>query len=346
MNVRRHVLKTFPLISSAAFCLFAMVFSGSVCVAQLPSAPAGGSGLSPFNQPAESRASFESAGSGVAVPMPYAPPSGEVAGTETESNSTLPSAPEPALDAVGGNPQREGVPWAAEWHQEPFSRIGIGADVSLLGIGIKVATPLDQYFDVRGLFNFFSYNQGRIEVDGFNIYGGLHLASVAAAADFYPKNSIWRLSGGMFLYNGNKVTVATNAVGGTSFTVDGKTYYSSTTDPASGNVELDMNTAKAAPMFSFGFGRFVPHSNRHWSFPTEFGAVYMGVPALTVTTAGSVCTDAKQTMCSSISDTGTPVGQEFNTSLNAQLARWRKTLQNFKFYPIFSYSVVYSFNIK
>jgi len=273
-------------------------------------------------------------------------------GFSSSSTSSLPDAPDFAFAAApepaagAGNPQREGVPWAAVWHQQIFSRIGIGADVSLLGIGIKATTPLDDYFDLRGLINFFNYHQPRIEVDGFNIYGSLHLSSAAVAADFYPKNSIWRLSGGMFLYNGNQVNVLTNVVGGTSFKLDGTTYYSSTATPVSGTVALNLNTLKAEPMFSFGFGRFVPHSNRHWSFPTEFGAIYMGVPSLVVTTAGEVCSDKAQTNCTSVSDQTTTVGQAFNSSLNAQLDKWRKTLQQIKFYPIFSYSVVYSFNIR
>lgn len=273
-------------------------------------------------------------------------------GSSGRSGIELPDAPESAYAAApepaagAGNPQREGVPWAAEWHQQPFSRIGIGADVSLLGIGIKATTPLNQYFDLRGLFNFFTYNQPRLEVDGFNIYGRLHLASVATAVDFYPKNSVWRVSGGLFLYDGNQINVTTNVVGGTSFSIDGKSYYSSTANPASGTVVLNLDTQKAAPMFSFGFGRFVPHSNRHWSFPAEFGAIYMGVPSLVVTTAGDVCTDMAQTKCSSVSDQSNPVGQAFNNSLNAQLAKWRNTLQQIKFYPIFSYSVVYSFNVR
>ena len=61
----------------------------------------------------------------------------------------LPSAPEPG----SANPQREGVPWAAVWHQPPLSRIGVGADLSLLGIGIKVATPLNDHLDARALIN-------------------------------------------------------------------------------------------------------------------------------------------------------------------------------------------------
>lgn len=265
-------------------------------------------------------------------------------GDASETMAALPAAPEPAL--AGGNPQREGVPWAAEWHQQPFSRLGLGADVSLLGIGIKAATPLNQYFDARGLINFFGYTSGRFEVDGFNINADIHMASAAAAMDLYPYNSMWRISGGLMFFNGNKLSTTADIVPGTSFSLSGVTYYSATADPVTGSATLGLNTIKAEPMVSFGFGRFVPHSNRHWSFPSEFGAVYMGAPTLTVTTSGTVCTDKAQTNCSSISDTGNPVGEAFNTNLQGQLAKWRNALNKVQFYPIFSFSAMYSFGIR
>ena len=68
-------------------------------------------------------------------------------------------------------------------------------------------------------------------------------------------------------------------------------------------------------MASFGFGRFVPHSNRHWSFPAEFGVVYMGAPGLTVNPTGSVCTTQAETNCSSINDPTNPVAVQFNDNL-------------------------------
>jgi hypothetical protein len=261
----------------------------------------------------------------------------------------LPSAPElggSGYAALAANPQREGVPWAAVWHQPPFSRIGIGADLSPLGIGIKVTTPLDDYLDLRALFGFFNFNTGRMEVDGFNINGNIHFASVGAVVDVYPWNSVWRVSGGLMLFNGNRISASTEIVPGTSFTIDGKTYYSSSADPVTGSGEVDLHNLKVEPMVSFGFGRYVPHSNRHWSFPTEFGIIYTGSPTLTVNTAGTVCTSLAQTSCSDIGDTSNPVGQAFNSNLNAQLAKWRADLDKVEIYPIFSYGVVYSFNIR
>lgn len=264
--------------------------------------------------------------------------------SESSPEPLLPGAPGAAI--AGGNPQREAVPWAAEWHQVPFSRIGIGADVSPLGIGIKASAPLDQYIDLRALINFFGYTTGRLEVDEFNVNATIHLASAAAAVDVYPYNSMWRLSAGLMFFNGNRLSTTADIVGGTSFTVDGKTYYSGTANPVTGTGTVGLNTIKPEPMFSFGFGRFVPHSNRHWSFPSEFGVIYMGAPALTVTTAGTVCTDKAQTNCSDIGSAGNPVATAFNNDLQGQLAKWRNDLNRVQFYPIFSFSVVYSFNIR
>ena len=227
-----------------------------------------------------------------------------------------------------------------------FLRIGIGADVSPLGIGIHATTPLDDFFDLRVTGNFLGYTSGRIEVDGFNIDANIHLATLGTTLDLYPWNSVWRVSGGLMLLNGNQFSALSRVASGTGFTLDGQTYYSSNADPVNGTAVLDLNTIKPEPMFSFGFGRYVPHSNRHWSFPVEFGAIYMGAPSINVNVAGTVCTDKAQTTCSNISDPANPVAVEFNQSLQGQLTHWRKDLQKVEFYPIFSYSVVYSFNIR
>jgi hypothetical protein len=270
---------------------------------------------------------------------------GSAEGAISTVDPALELAPMPAL-MMGANPVREGVPWDADWHQPRFSRLGLGVDLSPLGIGIKAATPLDDYFDLRVLASFFNFNANRVEVDGFNINGNLHLASLGTSVDIYPWNSMWRVSGGLMFYNGNQASAKTSVAPGTSFTLNGQTYYSSNSDPVSGEAVMKFNTVKPEPMVSFGFGRFVPHSNRHWSFPSEFGIIYMGAPSISVTPTGEVCTNKTQTVCDDVTDTSNPVGADFNNNLNAKLANWRKNLDKVQVYPIFSYSVVYSFDIK
>lgn len=262
----------------------------------------------------------------------------------------LPEAPDPA--AFGGGGERYDATPAGVKHQAPFSRIGIGADVSPLGIGIKSAIVLNEYFDARLMGNFFNYNSPRFEIEGFSVNANLHMASAAAALDWYPFNSIWRLSPGLLFYNGNQLSVAANIVPGTSFNLNGQTFYSATANPVTGATPLigtgvlGLNTIKPAATISFGFGRFIPRSNRHWSFPAEFGVAYTGAPSANVNISGWACTDYAQTQCSNLSNSANPVAIQFNNALQTQLTKWRNDLAKVQIYPIFSYSVVYSFNIR
>jgi hypothetical protein len=270
-------------------------------------------------------------------------PAEGAAGDSLDSDASLPSAPEPA---AGGNPEHYAVPYAGDWHQEKFSRIGIGADLSPLGIGIESAIVLDEYFDARLWLDFFGLTVNRVEFDGINVNGNVHFASATASVDAYPYNSVWRISAGLMLFNGNQITAQTRIAGGTSFKLNSTTYYSYDGDEVTGNGTVGLSSIKPAPMVSFGFGKYIPRSNRHWSFPTEFGIVYTGAPSLKVTLAGTACTDKAQTKCSDVSDEGNPIGIAFNQNLQTRLTQWRKDLATVPVSPIFSYGVIYSFNIK
>jgi hypothetical protein len=271
----------------------------------------------------------------------------------SESSSLAPSIPEAPEAAVSaGNPDRPNVAASAVWHQVPFSRIGIGADVSPLGIGIKGAIVLDDYFDLRADGDYFNFNSSHFDIDGFNANVNLHLASAAVSVDWYPFNSIWRLSPGLLFYNANQLLVAAKLTPGTSFTLDGQDYYSATANAATGATPLTgagilgLHTTRPAFTVAGGFGRFVPHSNRHWSFPTEFGVAFTGAPSANVNVSGWTCLDKAQTQCSNISDKSNPVSIDFNNSLQSSLTKWRRDLAKVQIYPLFSYSVVYGFNIR
>lgn len=269
-------------------------------------------------------------------------------------SSSLPSAPdffspERAEPAAGG--QRNGEPWEGQRQYGPFSRAAIGADVSPLGIGIKPAVILTKYLDARMLISFFSYDTGSFEIEGYRADTTVHLLSVGAAVDCYPRNSIWRLSGGLMAHNGNDLGVTSTIVPGTSFKVNGETYYSAKPNPATGATPimgsgvLGLNARQPEFFASGGFGKFIPRSERHWSFPAEFGVIFMGAPTISLTTSGWVCKDAAQTNCTDITSPSTPLAAEFNTALQAQEAKWRHSLSSFTIYPMFSYSVVYSFDL-
>ncbi len=270
-------------------------------------------------------------------------------------NTELASAPEPASPiaaASGAGFDHYEVAPSATWHQIPFSRVGIGADVSPLGIGIKSAIVLNHYFDARLMGNFFSYNSNRFEINGFNVHAKFNLVSAAAALDFYPYGSVFRISPGVLFYNGNQMSAVADIVPGTSFSFESKTYYSAKANPVTGATpltasgKLGLNSTQPAFTITGGFGKFIPHSHRHWSFPSEFGVAFTGAPSVNVNIAGWACADAKQTSCSNVSDTTTPVGHDINVDLQSRLTKWRNSLNKFQVYPIFSYGVMYSFDIR
>jgi len=56
--------------------------------------------------------------------------------------------------------------------------------------------------------------------------------------------------------------------------------------------------------------------------------------------------DQAQTQCSNVADPANPVAVQFNNQLQTTLTKWRKGLSGLQVYPLFSYSVVYSFNTR
>jgi hypothetical protein len=243
-------------------------------------------------------------------------------------------------------------PYPTNIYLAPWSRMSVGGDVSPLGIGIKGTIDMNTFMDLRGNFNVFRFNPGRFEVEGFNTYAHVQFTSAAAMLDTYPWNSVWRLSAGVMLFNNNQISGTVDIAPGTQFTLNGQDFYSANpsvapgTTPLTGGGVLGFHRDTPAVIVSGGFGKFIPRSERHWSFPSEFGVIFTGAPTINVHESGWVCADKAETQCANLSNSANPVTIQFNNSLNAELSKWRRTLNDIPVYPVFSYSVVYSFNIR
>jgi len=241
---------------------------------------------------------------------------------------------------------------AAVWHQVPFSRVGIGADISPWGIGVKSAIVLNHYFDGRLQGSFFNLDTGRFEVEGYNVDAKFNFGSAAAALDWYPWGSVWRISPGIVFLNNNEISASSTVVGGTEVDLGDHTYYSATANAATGATPLTatgllgLHSKKPALSITGGFGKFIPHSDRHWSFPSEFGVAFTGAPTVDVNVSGWACLDKQQKQCSSLGDPKNSITVEFNKDLQTRLTHLRQNLNKVTIYPIISTSVVYSFNIR
>lgn len=226
----------------------------------------------------------------------------------------------------------------------PFSRFALAGALSPLGVDFQAAVNVNRFMNVRGIGNVFNYSLNNISVSGFSLDGSLNLASAGVLIDVYPwPNHGFRASAGTLMFNQNKVSATMVASGGTSFTLNGDTYYSSSSDPVSGAGGVNLHARNPAPAFTVGWGNLISRRGRRWSIPFEMGAVMIGDPVPTIAfTGGQVCSDPQGTLnCQDVVGNST-----LNSNLQAQLLKYQNDLAPLRFYPILSVGVGYSFPIR
>lgn len=226
----------------------------------------------------------------------------------------------------------------------PFSRFAVGGGISLMGINMQGAVNINRFLNLRGVGNYLQYTRNNISISGFTVAGKINFATAGAALDFFPwPNHGFRISPGALFYNQNAVSGAMVAAGGTSFTLNNTTYYSSPSNPVTGVGSLNLHAQNPAPTITVGWGNLIPRRGGHWSFPFELGAAMIGdpVPAIAFT-GGQVCSNAQGTTgCQNV--VGDPT---LNSNLQAQIVKYKNDLQPLRFYPILSFGVGFSFPIR
>jgi hypothetical protein len=230
-----------------------------------------------------------------------------------------------------------------DYASAPFSRLAFGGGISSLGVNMQVAVNANRYMNLRGVGNFFNYSLNNVSVNGLTASGSLNFATAGAAVDFYPfPFHGFRVSPGVLFYNHNMVSTTVSAPGGTSFTLDGYTYYSSEANPVSGAASVGLNTQNPAFTFTSGWGNMIPRRGGHLSFPIEVGAAFIGSPAVNMAlTGGQVCANPQGTIgCMNV------VGNsQIQSNLQAQQAKFQSDLNSLRFFPIFNAGIAYSFGL-
>jgi hypothetical protein len=151
------------------------------------------------------------------------------------------------------------------------------------------------------------------------------------------------VSPGLLFYNHNQASANITAPGGTSFSLDNYTYYSSEANPVTGAAGVGFNTQNPAFTITTGWGNMIPRSGRHFSFPVEIGAAFIGSPAVNMAlNGGQVCANPQGTIgCMNV------VGNaQIQSNLQAQQQKYQSDLNPFRYYPVFSAGVAYSFSLR
>ena len=223
----------------------------------------------------------------------------------------------------------------------PLTHFALGGGISLMGINLQTATNVNRYLNLRFAGNFFNYSINDVSTNGFKGSGKLNFATAGASVDFYPfPNRGFRLSPGLLFYNENTVDANVNVASGQSFDLNHVTYYSSTTSPVHGSVNLRLNEIKPAFTMTTGWGNMISRRNHRWSFPFEIGAAFVGSPKLKARLNGQACSEPG--LPSSCFDAATNPGLQAN--LAAQLAKNEKDLDPLKVFPILSFGISYNFH--
>ena len=213
---------------------------------------------------------------------------------------------------------------------------GIGTYSSPLGFGGRVAVSLAPRLNLRAGASYFSFGMTR-SVSNIPFSANVMLQSEQASLDWYPFHNSFHLSPGILFGSSNRGFGSASITAGSSFTLNGVTYYSSSSNPvhASGAVLF----AHTAPSFTVGWGNWIRGEGQgHWAFPFEMGFAYMGDPTTLLNFSGTACTDATQQFCHNIAT---------DPSIQANIAVEKQKLQNdandLRFYPILAGGIAYRF---
>lgn len=230
------------------------------------------------------------------------------------------------------HPGKKTIPTSQLWKHP-----GLGLSVGVNGIGIDIAEAVGQHFNVRAGGEFFRYT-GDFTSDGAQINADLAVGGGHVALDYYPWHNGFRISPQVRFAIQTNANVKVIVPAGQRISLDGTDYVSANADPLRGTGYVD--TRKAAPGISIGYGNLVPRHGAHWSFPVELGFYYIGQPNLNITFTGSAC-DPRFPQPLGCQTVTTDPG--FQADLKAFTARQNHNLSYASFFPIASFGVGYRF---
>ncbi len=220
-----------------------------------------------------------------------------------------------------------------ETHYRPFSAFAIGVKIGTGGIGPEVATPLNNWINLRGSFQLFDH-PFKFRTSGIYSTADLTIQNAQASVDIYPFHGAFHISPGVTIYADNHLTSNLLVPGGSNFLLGPDGYTSDPADPVVGIGRIRFGNS-VSPRFTVGWGNMLPHSGRHFSVPFEIGFQYITPPTVTISLYGSVCDN--QNNCGPVSQ-----GEE-QQDLQTEINELNQDLAPLRFFPILSIGFSYKF---
>jgi hypothetical protein len=188
----------------------------------------------------------------------------------------------------------------------------LGVRAGTLGLGVELSYPLSQRFGLRLNADSYKYSK-KFNQDGIDYDGEAKLKTGSLLFDWYPFANNFRISAGP-MYNGNKLGISTP---NTSLTINGNPYQAT--------LDGQVDFKKYVPYAGIGYGRPI---GTGLSLTMDFGVVFQGTPTATLT---GTCSPAPA--CTAT----------FQSDLKVQEASLNDSIKNFRYYPVVSLGLAYTF---
>jgi hypothetical protein len=197
----------------------------------------------------------------------------------------------------------------------------VGVRAGTLGLGAEISYAVSQRVALRLGADTYTPKTVTVKQQDIDYDAQAKLRSGSLLVDWFPFANNFRISLGGVV-NKNKITATGKPTGGT-FTINGQPINAS--DVAS--LDADVGFKTTAPYFGIGYGRPI---NEGLSFITDLGVMFQGSPKTTLTATCSAT--ASPANCAAL-----------QSAVAAEQATLSGDLSKFKYYPVFSLGLAYTF---
>jgi hypothetical protein len=200
------------------------------------------------------------------------------------------------------------------------ANLAIVPKLGTLGAGLDLGIGWSESFTTRLAINGMSLS-GDIDQTDVTYDTDLDLRTGGLLFDWHPGGGVFRLSAGGY-YNGNELHMVGKPTGGT-FEINGTPYPAAAVGSLDGKTTFD----HFAPYVGIGFSNA---GKKGWKFSMDLGALYQNSPEVALQAQCGVGLPA-------------PACAQLQSDTAAEQARLEDELKNWKWYPVFSVGIGYSF---
>ena len=198
----------------------------------------------------------------------------------------------------------------------------VGFKVGTMGLGVEINKPLQESLDLRLSLNYIEGQVSHFKVGSIEYDVEASATAIQAVVDWYPQqNKKFYLSGGFLLGNEN-----INPEPTPDFVFRG-IKIGQALDRF--EVDLKVDYADIAPYIGVGYNNKT-EKNKGWFYSAELGLAYLGMPKV-----GFNIIDK------ATGKTPTLIPQE---ALDKELVKIKNKVDNYKIFPVMSFSWIYRFN--